>query len=442
MREIDWTRGLDLVDDDSRGGIVVDSAFHVRAISDGVLRRTGMTRPAVLDTSVLDLFQPSDIGRAAAAMGRCVPGELSKSPGVYRVLASSGTWDIYEMTVGHLGADFDDAILVEFEVAGKDARTGSVIDDTVELTQLLVEPPDLRESLREISDFAERNVDRLVMSITIFAETGNPATFCQHDLDESIVAMNAAAHPLSLPAHVLEAYSLAKIRTWSPDSEVGTITPDSPDTMTMVILDSDQNLLGYVDAYRAVVKPPTEDEWRVYRLVSQVLRAVMLHAQLVGRLEYLGFNDALTGVANRHHLLELMGAADLKDTGVLAINLDGFRWVNENLGFEAGDRVLGSVAASILAGVPASAVVARLASDEFLVWLPKITDTTAVFRIAEQLRKAITVPLDNADRRSRTRCSIGATQAVRGENPDGAIHRAVAAMADSKSSGGDRVTHR
>ena len=440
-QETNWIECLDSVREGSLGGVVVDEGFAVRAISDGVLRRTGMSRHDALGKSILDFFHPSDIGHAAAVIGQASPGDASSAPGVYRVVASSGTWDIYELSITHLGEAGENAVVLDFSIAGDSARSQSLIDETVELTKLLVEPTSLRDSLRDLADFAERNVDRLCVAITVFSEDGSAATFCQRDLDAATTEMNSAAHPLSLPHHVVEAFSKAKLRSWRSDSEVGTIMPDRPDRVTMVLLDFDDNILGYVDAFRSSKAPPQEDEWRVYRLAIQMLRAVMLNAQLDARLDFLGLNDPLTGVTNRHQLLSLMNKVELEDSGVLVINLDGFAWVNQSMGFEAGDTVLRSVAASLLAFVPPSAVTARLSGDEFLVWLPMVDSDTELFRLAEQMRTAISVPIDNSDRRGRTRCSIGSTRAIAGESADHVIHRAAEAMMKAKTEGGDRVTH-
>ena len=443
--DIDWTERLNAAGEDGLGGIVVDDTFRVRAATDSVLRRLGMSNNAVLSKSVLDLFHPADMDRVIAMINRSSPGAAAPAPGVFRLLSASGTWEIYEVRTASFGDDADDAnegVILEFANAGVEARNRSLIDDSVELTQLLVEPgASLRKSFRSISDFAERNVDGLMVSITIFSEDGNSGTFCRHELDESIVAMNAAAHPLSLPPHVLEAFGKAKVQAWRSNDEVGVILPDRPDRMTMVLLDSDDHMLGYVDAYRAVTSPPEQDERRVYRLVAQTLRAVMLHAQLNNRIDYFGKNDPLTGLVNRHYILDRMGQADLENSGVLVINLDSFSWVNASLGFVAGDTVLSSVAASILNSIPRTAIAARLSGDEFLVWMPKTTDSDEVFRISEDLRKAIMVPIDNADRRGRTRCSIGSTQARRDETPDEVVHRAATAMSEAKQAGGDRVAH-
>lgn len=440
--QIDWLRHLDALTTDSIGGLVVDEEFHVRAITDDVLLRSGLERADVIDTSALDLLHPTDIGRAAAVIGRAVPDQRAEAPGLYRLIADTGTWDIYQMEIVHLGDSGDNAVVLELHEAGVDARAHAIVEDVASLTDLLVEPEGLRSSFRAIADFAERNIDRLSLAITIFAEDGTAATFCERELDAESNRQNEAAHPLSLPAHVVESYGKAKIRTWRSDNEVGTIMPNRPDRMTMVLLDLDENLLGYVDAFRATPEPPSTEEWRTYRLVSQMLRAVMLNAQLEVRLGHLRTNDPLTGLTNRHSLLTRMAGADLEKSGVVVLNLDGFAWVNSAMGFAAGDTVLTSVAASVLSAAPAGAVVSRLGGDEFVVWIPSPPSATSVFRLAERLRKAISVPLDNADRRGRTRVSIGATTVFPNETADEAIHRAVEAMRESKEAGGDRVSHR
>lgn len=436
-----WTELLGPATEDSFGAIAVDGDLSVRAISPGLLKRGGHRESELLGTSVLDLFHPVDIGRVAAFMAKTEPGVPLSGQGLFRLRTASGTWDIAEITFTRFGEGETLATVLDFSQAGDAVRAESLTDDTVELTQMLVEPVSLRSSFRDVADFAERNVDRLNLAITVFSEDGTSATFCHRDLDEETAELNAAAHPLSLPPHVVEAYSKARISPWRPDSDVGTIVPDRLDRVTMVLLDLEDNLLGYVDATRPTTVPPAEAEWRVYRLVLQILRTVMLRAQLDTRLEFLNRNDALTGLTNRRRLLELMSAAELEGSGIIVVNLDSFSWVNEELGFEAGDTVLTSVAASLSDFVPDRAVTARLSGDEFLVWLPTVETETEVFRLAERLRKVLMVPIDNADRRGRTRCSIGATRALPEETPDQAIHRVAKALVEAKSQGGDRVSH-
>ena len=111
----------------------------------------------------------------------------------------------------------------------------------------------------------------------------------------------------------------------------------------------------------------------------------------LGRLASL---DALTGVHNRGHFMreasELLGAAEAEDRplGVILVDLDNFKAINDTHGHAAGDLVLTRAAAACAAALPPSALFARFGGEEFIVLLPQtgLADTTAV---AERLRRAV-----------------------------------------------------
>ncbi|MBO0868965.1 MAG: GGDEF domain-containing protein, partial [Micromonosporaceae bacterium] len=83
-------------------------------------------------------------------------------------------------------------------------------------------------------------------------------------------------------------------------------------------------------------------------------------------------HDPLTGLANRRQLLEV-GAGHCADrtgagiTGLLLIDLNHFKEINDTLGHAAGDRVLGEVALRLAAAAHPDDLVARLGGDEFAV---------------------------------------------------------------------------
>ncbi|WP_235577748.1 EAL domain-containing protein [Rhodanobacter sp. Root561] len=92
-------------------------------------------------------------------------------------------------------------------------------------------------------------------------------------------------------------------------------------------------------------------------------------------LRHAAYHDALTGLPNR--LRALYTLADLiadatqsqQHGAVLMIDLDNFKTINDSLGHHVGDRVLESIADSLLSVAPAASTVARLGGDEFVVLL-------------------------------------------------------------------------
>jgi diguanylate cyclase (GGDEF)-like protein len=172
------------------------------------------------------------------------------------------------------------------------------------------------------------------------------------------------------------------------------------------------------------------------------------------QMQRIATTDELTGLPNRRALFAAAaqardGAAGA-DIGVLLLDIDHFKRVNDSLGHDAGDRVLQRVAAaaatSLRRGVD---TLARSGGEEFTAILPRC-DAATLAALAEGLRAAVAA-LDVRDLGlERISVSVGATlwhgaQADRhGEGADepidAAIKRADEALYRSKAQGRDRVT--
>jgi diguanylate cyclase (GGDEF)-like protein/PAS domain S-box-containing protein len=109
--------------------------------------------------------------------------------------------------------------------------------------------------------------------------------------------------------------------------------------------------------------------------------------------------DPLTGLANRGLLEERLRAALARDarsgrgTGVLFLDLDGFKEVNDARGHDVGDSVLRTVAARLSSAVRPSDTVARLGGDEFVV-LVESAEPEALEPLVGRLREAVVAPMD------------------------------------------------
>jgi diguanylate cyclase (GGDEF)-like protein len=124
-----------------------------------------------------------------------------------------------------------------------------------------------------------------------------------------------------------------------------------------------------------------------------------LVCQLASReadLRHRATHDALTGLPNRTLLMErLQALARTGPVGVLLIDLDGFKQVNDAWGHDAGDALLVEVAGRLRAGVRATDTAARIGGDEFGVVVPAegeaVNDGT-VNDIAVRLLESLTAP--------------------------------------------------
>lgn len=134
---------------------------------------------------------------------------------------------------------------------------------------------------------------------------------------------------------------------------------------------------------------------RLCLLVNE--RDVTDRVQASAHAEYLASHDVVTGLANRigfnRRLDELM-EEPLSSGGLLVIDLDGFKQVNDTHGHGAGDVVLHAVGARLAANARAGDVCARLGGDEFAMILPGLTDPDVLRRRAEQIYHQLVQPIE------------------------------------------------
>lgn len=163
-------------------------------------------------------------------------------------------------------------------------------------------------------------------------------------------------------------------------------------------------------------------------------------------LEELALTDPLTGLANRALLtdrlqLAISGLSRRRGhVGVLFIDLDGFKPLNDAMGHAAGDEVLRSVAARLRDETRAGETVARVGGDEFVVVLTEIEDPANAQQLAERGLAAIGRQLLLEGGEAYISASIGvAITNVPSTRPDRLLSDADVAMYEAKRRGGGQV---
>ncbi|USX55641.1 bifunctional diguanylate cyclase/phosphodiesterase [Lentzea sp. HUAS12] len=144
--------------------------------------------------------------------------------------------------------------------------------------------------------------------------------------------------------------------------------------------------------------------------------------------------DELTGLASRAHFLHLVREAMGAETvvGLLVVDLDRFKDVNDADGHEVGDRYLQAAAARVRSALPPKAVAGRLGGDEFAVLAPgfDVRDTV-------RLAKSVLQSLNGAA--EPFAASVGAAVSQAGADAAGLLRDADTAMYVAKRDGGNRV---
>ena len=177
-----------------------------------------------------------------------------------------------------------------------------------------------------------------------------------------------------------------------------------------------------------------------------VLRDVTAAAAHEVRMQRLAFHDGLTGLPNRLLLQDraMQAMAASKRTGemlaVLYVDLDRFKWINDNLGHQAGDAALIHIAHALQACVRESDTVCRLGGDEFVVLLPVLRSEADLQAIAEKIQQACAVPFEWEGTLHAVYASGGASlYPLHATQWDALLHCADLAMYASKQSGGQQI---
>lgn len=154
--------------------------------------------------------------------------------------------------------------------------------------------------------------------------------------------------------------------------------------------------------------------------------------------------DPLTGLHNRRAMDRALqeAVAQKSGFGLLHIDLDHFKDVNDTMGHAAGDHVLGHVAQILRDETRTSDTVARVGGDEFVMILPGVTTSEALESIAQRLIKRIEFPIIIDDKVCQISASIGISASVHYPvvRPGDILGDADRALYQSKNGGRGRAT--
>jgi diguanylate cyclase (GGDEF)-like protein/PAS domain S-box-containing protein len=164
------------------------------------------------------------------------------------------------------------------------------------------------------------------------------------------------------------------------------------------------------------------------------------------QLQRLAFHDQLTGLPNRALFLDrldhaLVRAARRADTvGILFLDLDNFKLINDSLGHEAGDRMLVEVARRLKTGLRGGDTAARLGGDEFTILLDGVVDEADAEAIAARVLAALRDPILLEGHEIFPSCSVGIALSMQAaDTPESLLRNADLAMYRAKANGKARA---
>jgi diguanylate cyclase (GGDEF)-like protein len=217
------------------------------------------------------------------------------------------------------------------------------------------------------------------------------------------------------------------------------------ESMLVVPLIAGDHRLGVIDMWRNGLAQFTDEDLERCALFGYITAAAWRNAQLYSELEHRAMTDPLTGLLNHRWWDELAAREAARsgragtEIGILMIDLDHFKRVNDQCGHAAGDGLLRNVARAIQATLRTGDAAVRYGGEEFLVMLHD-TDEVGAMRVAEAVQEVLTKLPTPGNGVERVTASIGVAFFPRhGAVLEEVVNVADIAMYKAKAQGRDRI---
>jgi diguanylate cyclase (GGDEF)-like protein/PAS domain S-box-containing protein len=167
--------------------------------------------------------------------------------------------------------------------------------------------------------------------------------------------------------------------------------------------------------WQQVTASPILDELGALNHIVLNIEDISERVETQAQMEKLAFYDPLTGLDNRRLFRDRLEQGlkrvrrNRKSMALLFLDLDHFKRINDNLGHDAGDELLCTVAQRLRSCVREEDIVSRLGGDEFTILLSDIGHAEAASLVARKILHALQTPIILGDQEVTISCSIGIT---------------------------------
>lgn len=408
--------------------VIFDGEAHIAWANDAV-SLLGWQPSDLVGRPAFDLLEPADVKRALDAVAAINQGHRPPSSAPYEILAADGTrvecdvagWPI-EIGDGetgiavHVRPTQDSRVLRELlkQLLGG-AEAAELLGEMLQL--LYHRNPDVQVAISFVDEYGVGHVvgDQLDPRLAGVDASPESPWRAADATGEHVVVEGVDG----LPAEIRSLASSAGLRDcW--------VVP--------VAIEDEQNAL--ITLWVLEGGAPVGVDIYSMTLLESLIELVMRWRRQAIDLERAATRDPLTGLPNRRALGEFDASAGAQDLGVLYIDLDWFKPVNDRLGHDAGDQVLRVVALRLLAETRQDDFVTRLGGDEFGIVTQGLSKEE-LDDLAGRIGNLIAEPIEVRSEAVIVGCSIGAAM---GDDSAGALLAlADRALYDAKAAGRGKV---
>ena len=426
--------------------MVCDRAGTIAYASPSVQRILGRDPNSLTGRSIADLVHPDDL-LGASELDLPVDRLLGTGPGrrpVLRLHHADGSW--LRLRVERTAAESGDdhSVLITGRVLAEEIEASDLLSQQTVLLERIARGAPVADTLRAVERLTvERLTDGDVV-IGYFDPGGDypcEAPAVDTDLLDILKRTGIIRPPVSLP----------------PVSTTGTFRYDEgwdsvlhaasggryQRAWVTELADTDHRVMGRVTLLRSSSVALSPEELDLLGLVADLANIAVERHGLQARLAHGALHDELTGLPNRRYLLARLRdefSSTESEGGLLFVDLDRFKLINDSLGHEAGDKLLQEVTRRFQQALRPADLVARVGGDEFVVLCPELEDADAVVRVADRLTAAMVDPIDLPGGRVVVSSSIGVVHVTGRREPTAVLQDADLAMYEAKQLGRNRTS--
>ena len=162
----------------------------------------------------------------------------------------------------------------------------------------------------------------------------------------------------------------------------------------MVAMRASGTMVGVLNLIRSYGPPLVDDDRKLAELVATEAAAAIHNARLYEQTQRLAVTDPLTGLSNHRFFRDALGLEIARASrlgyavGLLMVDVDNFKQVNDTFGHSVGDEVLKNIAGVLRSNLRQTDVAARYGGEEFVIVLPGL-GLRGVRAVGEKLRRAV-----------------------------------------------------
>ncbi|QYG93582.1 diguanylate cyclase [Iamia sp. SCSIO 61187] len=391
----------------------------------------------VVGTNAFDLVHPDDLERALANIGGMAQG-ARPLPGLIRLRRGDGEWVVYELTPSVIDPEPDRAEPRPGPLTAVTIRDTAQQDAQWRFLTVLSSGADVRQCFTVLAGGLSTPTDG-PLAIAYDGPGGVRLTagplppdlvgVAEGEVDRTVGTPWATAlstgQPVAVAADDLPAPWAERAAEIGAEACVAVPVPDPSGARPALIVQW--------PARRAMADILVES---LARRPRQAVILALDRRDAQRRLEHLAHHDALTGLLNRARffarLTELASAG--RAYGVLYVDLDRFKPVNDRLGHVVGDHTLVVCARRLERAVGPGDLVARLGGDEFAIACPDVGQDVLEARAA-RIVDTLGQPFRIGDDLVDVGASVGVARTEVGDPPDAVVAAADGALYEAKRAG-------